>query len=64
MTKEALDTGDEDEKEEAQGAPKRFRTAHQVVEGSPWRSAASKGMMDIGGESRARTIGQSDEGSL
>ena len=65
LIKEALDTGDEDEKKvEAFTAEFEQPTEWlEVVLGDKLKST-SKELMDIGADSRVRTIGQVDEGCL
>ena len=66
MTKEALDTDDEEEKEKIEELPTEFDQLtewFQRVFGDKLEST-SKELMDVGDKNRCRTIGQVDEGHL
>ena len=62
MTKEALDVGDEDQKEKFEELPIAFEHLTEWLKGvlGDELKLTSKELMDIGDESRVRTIGQVD----
>ena len=66
MTREASDTGDEDEKVKLEQLTIEFEQLTGWMTGvlGDKLKSTSKEMMDIADESRVRTIGQVDEGGL
>ena len=65
-TKEALDTGDENEKEQFEEVPTAFEQLTEWLKGvfGDRPNSTSKELLDNGDGSRVRTIGQVDKGSL